>query len=110
MRIDIIGKHLTVTDAIRTYAEQKVGKLTKFFDGVQLITARLEQDPHKKGFHAEVVVDVVGHDDFVGNAHHADLYTAIDDAAEKAGRQLSQYKDKLRDKRGSTPAGGSGGV
>ncbi len=63
MRIDVIGKHTEVTDAIRQYALQKADKLTKFFDGVQLITVRLEEATHKhtKTFHVEITVDVVKH-------------------------------------------------
>lgn len=111
MRIDVIGKHMDVTDAIRTYAEQKASKLPKHYDGVQQITLRLEADPRHKGFRAEVVADVQHHDDFVAEAHHADLYTAIDEAADKVARQLTSFKEKLKqNKRGGTPAGGPGGV
>ncbi len=96
MRIEVIGKHMEVTAAIRAYAEQKSAKLPKHFDGVQMITYRLEQDPHKKGFHCEIVCDVEKHDDFVGNAHHADLYVAIDEAIDKVARQLTTFKEKLK--------------
>lgn len=109
MRIEVIGKHMTVTDAIRSFCEQKAGKLLKFFDGgVQMITVRVEESQHKttKSFRAEVTVDVVGHDDFVANDEGPDMYACIDHAVEKAARQLHDHKEKLRDKRGATPAGG----
>lgn len=96
MEIKVIGKHMDVTEAIRSYAEGKVAKLTKFFDKVQSITVRVEQDPHKKGFHSEIVVDVEHHDDFVAHSHNADLYAAIDDATDKVGRQLTTFKEKLK--------------
>jgi putative sigma-54 modulation protein len=107
MRTNVVGKHMDITDAIRSYAEQKASKLPKHFDGTQLITIRLEQEPHKKGFHAEVTVDVEKHDDFVANAKGSDLYAAIDEAVDKAARQLTDFKEQLKQsKRGSTPAGG----
>ncbi|MGD9690619.1 MAG: ribosome-associated translation inhibitor RaiA [Phycisphaerales bacterium] len=111
MRIDVIGKHLTITDAIRGHAEQKAVKLPKHYDMVQLITFRLEELPHKKGFTCEVVVDVEKHDDFVASSQHADLYTAIDHAVEKASRQLTDFKEQLKQgKRGATSAGGEAGL
>jgi putative sigma-54 modulation protein len=109
MRIDVIGKHMEVTDAIRQYALQKADKLTKFFDGVQLITVRLEEATHKhtKTFHVEITVDVVKHEDFVANSEGTDLYHGIDEAVDKASRQLTTFKEKLKQsKRGATPAGG----
>lgn len=108
MRIEVVGKHLEVTAAIRGFCEQKAGKLTKFFDGVQMITVRVEESQHKttRVFKAEVTVDVVKHEDFVANAEGPDLYSCIDQAVEKASRQLHDFKEKLKEKRGSTPAGG----
>lgn len=96
MRIDVVGKHMEVTGPIRAYAEQKAAKLLKHFDGVQLITFRVEQDPHKRGFHCEVVADVEKHDDFVGHGHHEDLYAAIDETVDKVVRQLTTFKEKLK--------------
>lgn len=106
MRIDVIGKHLEVTDAIKTFAQEKAARIVKHFpDGVQLITFRLEQEPHKKGFHAEVVVDVIKHDDFVAHAKHADLYAAIDEAVDKATRQLTSFKETLKQSKRGGPSG-----
>lgn len=103
MRIDVVGKHLEVTDPIRAFAVEKAGKLPKHLDLIQQITVRLESATHKntKSFHAEVVADVEHHDDFVGNAENGDLYAAIDAACDKVARQLTTFKEKLKNsKRG----------
>jgi putative sigma-54 modulation protein len=99
MRIDVIGRNLDITDAIREHAESKCEKLTKYFDGVQQITVRLsKEDHHQHGlFGVELVVEVVKHDDFISTAHGEDLYTIIDQVAHKGVRQLTDYKEKLRD-------------
>lgn len=110
MRIDVIGRHLDITEAIRTFAADKAGKLPKHYDGVQQITLRLEQDARHKGFAVEVVVDVQKHDDFVANAKGEDLYACIDQAVDKAARQLTDFKERLKQgKRGSGSANGSPG-
>lgn len=97
MRIDVIGKHIEVTPAIQTYAQNKAERLTKIFDGTQQIKVLLESPQGKASqFHVEVVVDVVKHDDFISNATESDLYAAIDVAVDKAQRQLRDFKEKLR--------------
>ncbi len=101
MRIDVVGRHLEITDPIRAHAESKCEKLTKYFDGVQQITLVLsKEDHHQHGmFGAELVIDVVKHEDFVANATGEDVYAIIDQVAHKGVRQLTEYKEKLRDAR-----------
>ncbi|GAB5496577.1 MAG: ribosome-associated translation inhibitor RaiA [Phycisphaerales bacterium] len=95
MRVDVVGLKFDVTDAIREYAENKADKLTRYFDGTQLITVRLaEQDRHT--FNVEIVADVEKHDDFVATASGDDLYLAIDAAVQKMSRQLTDFKEKLK--------------
>src|SRR5437016_2735016 len=97
MRIDVIGKHLEITPAIQVYAEKKADKLTKYFNGTQQIRVYVEAPQGRASeFHAEIVVEVVKHDDFVAKAVGPDLYAAIDAATEKAQRQIRDFKDKLR--------------
>lgn len=98
MRIDVIGRNLDITDPIREHAEAKCEKLTKFFDGVLQITLRLtKEDHHQHGtYDAELVIDVVKHDDFVSHATGSDVYAIIDQVAQKGARQLTDHKDKLR--------------
>ncbi|TVQ62185.1 MAG: ribosome-associated translation inhibitor RaiA [Phycisphaerales bacterium] len=98
MRIDVVGRNLEVTDAIRAYAEQKGNKLTRFYDGVQQVTFTLQRHDEKSGTHfdAELVTDVEKHDAFVCHAKHDDLYAAIDDCVHKGTRQLTDFKEKLK--------------
>ncbi len=97
MRIDVIGKHLEVTDAIRQYAESKAEKLVKIFDGTQLIRVVLVQESGKDHqFEVEIAVDVVKHEDFISRAKGTDLYGCIDLCVDKSQRQLRDFKEKLR--------------
>lgn len=95
MRVDVVGLKFDVTDAIREYAETKADKLTRYFDGTQLVTVRLsERDKHT--FEVEIVADVEKHDDFVSTATGDDLYLSIDSAVQKMTRQLTDFKEKLK--------------
>ena len=98
MRIEVIGRNLSITDPIREHAEAKAAKLPKFFDGVQLITFRISREGSQThgDFGVELVVDVEKHDDFVSHATHEDLYAAIDAAVQKSSRQLTDFKEKLK--------------
>lgn len=95
MRIDVIGKHVQVTDAIREYAETRLDRLPKYWDGVQQMVLVFEQDRHSK-FKVEVRVDVVKHQDFISHCEGDDLYACIDLAVDKVLRQLKDFKEKLR--------------
>jgi putative sigma-54 modulation protein len=98
MRIEVIGKNLEITDAIRQHAEEKAEKLPRYYDGVQQITFRLGRVDHQHHgrFGVELQVDVEKHDDFIARADDEDLYTAIDAAVTKSARQLSDFKERLK--------------
>ena len=95
MRIDVTGKGFEVTPAIEQYAEQKCSKLPRFYDGVQSIEVILEQ-PRSERFEVEVRVDVEKHDTFVATADGHDLYGCVDLCTDKMTRQLTDFKERLK--------------
>jgi putative sigma-54 modulation protein len=98
MKIDIVGRNLEITPAIRQYAEAKVDKLTRHFDRIQEVVFTVgKESHHKQGeYSVELRVDVEGHDDFVSHEKHPDLYAAVDAVVDKGVRQLTQHKEKLK--------------
>ena len=98
MRIEVVGRNLEITPAIREYAESKADKLPKYFDGVQLTTVTIAKADHQThgDFGVEFVIDVEKHASFVAKASDADLYAAIDQAIAKAQRQLHDFKEKFK--------------
>ena len=98
MRIEVVGRNLEVTAAIREHAAAKAAKLSKYFDGIQLITLRLskEDHQHRGKFGVELVIDVEKHEDFVSHEVGEDLYGAIDAVMQKGSRQVSEFKEKLK--------------
>lgn len=98
MRIEVVGRQFEVTDPIRKYAEGKATRLSKYFDGIQLITVALRptNHTHKPQYDAELVLDVEKHEDFVSHASAQDVYAAIDLVVEKGERQLRDFKEKLK--------------
>jgi putative sigma-54 modulation protein len=98
MRIDVVGRNLEITPAIREYAEGKAEKLPRSFDGVLLTTVTVTKADHQTHgqFGVEFVIDVEKHPSFVAKASDGDLYAAIDQAIAKAQRQLHDFKEKLK--------------
>jgi putative sigma-54 modulation protein len=98
MEIIVTGKQLDVTDAIRDYAESKVGKLPRYFDRVQSIEVLVDK-AQRQQYEVQMIVHVEHHDPFVAHDRHDDLYACIDVVCDKMERQLTDYKQRLRNRK-----------
>ncbi len=107
MKMIIKGRHMAVTDPIREYAEEKVGRVAKIIDGENMqaeVELWVEKNPSiEKNQVAEVTVWTKGH---VIRAKEADpdMYAAIDLASDKLERQFRKYKGKMDDRHASRGA------
>jgi len=96
--ITISGRHLDVTEAIRTYAEDKAAKLPKFYDLIQGIELVLDGvGPKQK--RAEVIVVAEHKIRFVAHHEGEDLYGCIDQAIHKVQMQLTAHKERFRNRK-----------
>jgi putative sigma-54 modulation protein len=91
MRVTVKGKHMEVSDGLKTYAEKKLGKLQKYFHHIQevQITQSVERQWH--------VVEVLVQGDGVilrGEEKTPDMYASIDQVFEKLERQVQKFKGK----------------
>lgn len=96
MRIEVTGRHMEITPAIQEYAESKCGRLTRYFDRIQEIVVLVSEQPKPAQFDVEIRVDVEHRDDFVARAQGQDLYEAIDLCVDKMSRQLTEFKERLK--------------
>lgn len=101
MELIIKARHMAVTDAIRDYAQDKIGRNSKILDGDHVraeIELYVEKNPSIENNHvAEVTVWTKGP---VIRAKEAatDMYAAIDLVSEKLERQFRKYKGKILDR------------
>jgi len=95
MRIQVTAKHMDLTPAIQQYAEQKAGKLPRYYDGVQEIAVVIEC-PRNDQVEVEIRADVEKHADFIAKANGQDVYECIDLAVDKVHRQLADFKERLK--------------
>ena len=98
MEVTISGKHIEVTAPIREYAEGKASKLPRYFDRLTAVEVVADsRDAHS--FDVEFIAHVDGHEHFVASAKGEDLYACIDNASDKMTRQLSEHKERLRNRK-----------
>jgi len=100
MNLSLSGHHLDITPALRTYVQDKLGRVTRHFDHV--IDAHVVLSVDKLRQKAEVTLRVRGKDIHCAS-EDADLYAAIDLLIDKLDRQVLKYKDKRQDKGHESP-------
>ena len=105
MEIKVSGRKTTVTDALRAHVDEKIGEALKVFD-IEPMTAdvvlRYEKNPSNPN-PAIVEVTVRARGSVIRVAEHgADMYAAIDLAADKVTRQLRKFKTRVIDRRQRT--------
>lgn len=98
MIITLSGRHLELTPAIRQYAEEKAGKLVKYYDLIKEIEVILD-GKDAKGTSVEFIVSAEHRNMFVGRCDGEDLYACIDQVTHKLERQLTDHKERFRNRK-----------
>ena len=91
MNINLTGRHLEITPAIREYATGKFGKIKRHFDNVIDVNIILSVEKLKQK--AEATIHISGKDVFV-ECEDENLYAAIDALVDKLDRQVLKHKEK----------------
>lgn len=99
MKMNITGKNIEITSAIRAHIEEKFKKLEKWQVDIIGCNASFQEEPNKnKKFEAVLSVPK---GQLVASAVHADLYTAINEVEQKLERQLNKLRHKPEARRAS---------
>jgi putative sigma-54 modulation protein len=93
MQMMVTGRHVDITEPLRSHIEKKIQKISKHFD--RLIEVRVVLSVEKYRQFAEITV--------IGNGIHfnskestEDMYVSIDKAIDKIERQLQRRTTKVR--------------
>ncbi len=100
MRIEITSRSFEITENVRDYIEERLNKLTRYFD--RLIECHVILQVERFIYRFEITLHGNGFDMFA-EAHAEDLYVAFDAAASKIERQVRKHKDKVRKRKGRKP-------
>lgn len=92
MKLDIRGKNIELTDALKDYTTKRLSKLEKYIEDARVaqIALSVEGEGHK----VEVTIPLNGVI-LRGEVSGEDMYTAIDLVVEKLEKQIEKHKTKL---------------
>lgn len=92
MNITVNGRQVEITPALRSYAEEKIGKFDRYLSNITdaVVTLSVQKYRHK----AEVLIRANGH--LIQSESTTDeLYSAIDEVSDKLDRQIKKFKEKV---------------
>lgn len=98
MKFIIRGQKLEVTESIKSYIEEKIGKLDKYFENPEELTATVVVRVRGK----EQIVEVTVPSKKVilrAEESNEDLYASIDLVSDKLERQIRKNKTKIHSKK-----------
>lgn len=93
MKIKITGRHMELTDALRSYVEHALSKLEAHFDKVLLADVVLEVQKLQQI--AEINLNVNGMRIHSKEATE-DMYASVDTAIDKLEKQIRKFKGRIK--------------
>lgn len=91
--VRITGRHLQVTEAIRSYAENKISNL--HLDYPRIMEAHVILDVQKYRQSAEIILYCSNHITIEAAEETSDMYASIDGATDKIAQQMRKYKTRI---------------
>lgn len=97
MQTLITGRHVEITNGLKTYAEQKAARLPRYYDRVQNVEIIVEKEADQ--FAVEMIVNAAGTAPFVAKISSEDIFGCIDLLVDKLERQLTKHKERFRNRK-----------
>ncbi|WP_347128172.1 ribosome hibernation-promoting factor, HPF/YfiA family [Staphylococcus capitis] len=98
IRFEIHGDNLTITDAIRNYIEDKIGKLERYFNNVPNAVAHVKVKTYSNSATKIEITIPLKDVTLRAEERHDDLYAGIDLITGKLERQVRKYKTRVNRK------------
>lgn len=96
MQITVTGQQVDVTEPLRNYVAEKIGRIQKHFDHMTTTNVVLHFEKRKNRHTVEATIHAKG-TKLHADSEHSDMYAAIDTLADKLDRQVLKHKEKLTD-------------
>ena len=97
MTVIVSSRHMEVSAPLKTYAEEKADKLTKYYDRIQEIEVVF--DAAKDSMKTEMIVHAEHRNMFIAHQDGTDAYAGVDGCMSKLERQLTDHKKKIRNRK-----------
>ncbi|NIA06020.1 MAG: ribosome-associated translation inhibitor RaiA [Actinobacteria bacterium] len=100
MQISVSGRHLHLSPHVQDYARTKAAKLSQFFNKIQTVDVVIS----KQGldYAVEIIVKPDHRESFIGRGSGSDVQACIDLSLDKLERQITRYKEKIRNRKHKT--------
>lgn len=95
MKLNIRGNKLDITPAIKSYIEEKIGRLDRYLENPNGVTATVVARVRGKDQIVEVTIPIKKII-LRGEESNSDLYAAIDLVSDKIERQIRKNKTKMK--------------
>lgn len=92
--IQVTGRNVMVTDAMKNYAIEKISKIDRF--NCRITDVSIVMDIQKMEHRVDIVVKV-GQLVIKSSANSDDMYASIDKATDRLQSQLRRYKERISD-------------
>jgi putative sigma-54 modulation protein len=106
LEITVSARHMEVSDSLRQAATEKIGRLSRFVEGMDRAVVHFSEERNPRIADKEVCEVLME-----GHGHHvrckvaaADTHTAIDKAVTKLEHQLHKLKTKLQRRHHGAPS------
>ncbi|MDD5327345.1 MAG: ribosome-associated translation inhibitor RaiA [Phycisphaerae bacterium] len=96
MLFTITGKHVEITEDIKSYAEEKTAKLPKYYNSINRVEVVIDGEPGGKTS-VEIIARGEHSKVFVVTETGDDVFRCIDAAVHKLEEQLRRKKGRERD-------------
>ncbi len=96
MKVTVTSRNYNINDPFRTYIEERLDKLDRFFN--RLLEAQVTLNVEKYRHSAEVKILANG-TTLNGKDIAGDMRTAVDNAVDKLEKQVKKYKEKLKERK-----------
>ncbi len=95
MLFTISGKHIDITEAIKSYAQEKTSRLPRYYNGINQVEVIIDGSEGGK-----TSVEIIARGEhsrvFVGTESGENVYKCLDLAVRKLEKQLRRKKTKER--------------
>jgi len=91
MKVNFTGRHVEVTEALRTFAEERLSKMTSYLDDIIDVHVIMSVEKHR---HMGEVCVKTRHSEFVASAETDDMYASLSQALEKLETQAHKHAGK----------------
>ncbi len=93
MQVTVTFRHMDATEALKEYAEEKLGRLQKYADTPMDVHVVLYPE---KFLHVAEISTTIRGTPMLGSERTEDMYASIDAAVDKLERQVVKHKERIQ--------------